>query len=117
MSDQNALNNFFDYYNYESELEASYANIIDLQADYDEQKEINAKENTDIGTLYAKLDSAIQHRTYLLFSIWSIIFFVLVIALFLNVIGDTSQINLLSKVVLVGICIYAIIYILSNIIF
>jgi len=62
MSNQSALNIFFDDYNYESELEDSYANIIDLQADYDEQKEINAKENTDIGTLYAKLDQNCIYR-------------------------------------------------------
>jgi|TARA_Y100000992_G_scaffold286142_1_gene237749 hypothetical protein len=114
MSNQNKLKNFFNNYDYKENLKYSYANINELQAYYDEQKEINENENTDLGTLYAKLDSSIQHRTYLLFSIWSIIFFVLVIVLFLNVIGDTSHINLLSKVVLVGICIYAIIYILSN---
>ena len=114
MSNQTKLNNFFNEYDYEYYLKDSYANINDLQTDYDKQKEINAKENTDVGTLYAKLDSAIQHRTYLLFTVWSIIFFVLVITLFLNVIGDTSHINLLSKVVLVCICIYAILYILSN---
>lgn len=103
-----------------SKINDLYESYHDIENETDAYVDEYAKvigETTDFVTLNAKLDTSFQSRTYFLFILWCAIFFILLITLFINVVGDISDINMASKIILLCICLYMAQIILSNIIF
>tara|TARA_B110000467_G_C18213517_1_gene418865 strand:+ start:396 stop:878 length:483 start_codon:yes stop_codon:yes gene_type:complete len=99
-------------------LYASYGNIQNaIEQKASETERTHELMKTDYTTLDAKLDTSFQSRTYFLFILWSAIFFILLITLFINVVGDISQINTASKIVLLCICLYMSQMIFTNVVY
>ena len=97
-----------------SNMDVAMTENISLIHEYDEKRNLLENKLQTYNSILTRLENATQNKYYILFIVWTILFFIILFTLFFNIIEEQSSMNLFSKGFILLFILFILYYILKN---